>query len=232
MLLCTSGGGDHKLVAPFICKGFKWTFQQTEFTADVLVLPLGSYDLILGVQWLRSLGPTLWDFDKLQMEFHIDGKKFILRGAKTPQVKLVNNKSFARAVQQGAEMCFKNLDQTEPQFFIPTCNLLHTTEVIPELPAQISQLLIEFYDIFEEPTTLPPSRLGFDHRIPLKDKAPPVNLRPYRYSIVQKDIVDKLVKELLDQGVIQHGNNPYASPTVLVRKKDGSRRLCVDYRKA
>lgn len=36
---------------------FKWTLQQTEFFADVLVLPLGCYELILGIQWLRSLGP-------------------------------------------------------------------------------------------------------------------------------------------------------------------------------
>lgn len=96
-----TGGGGNKLVALYICRNFTWTFQGTTFTADVLVLPLGTYDLILGVEWLRSLGPTLWDFDKLQMEFSLHGRKFVLRGAKTPQVKLVNNKTFAKVVQQG-----------------------------------------------------------------------------------------------------------------------------------
>jgi hypothetical protein len=48
---------------------------------------------------------------------------------------------------------------------------------------------------------------------------------------VKKNIVDKLVNEMLSQGIIQHSNSPFASPTVLVRKKDGSWRLCVNYRK-
>lgn len=56
-------------------------------------------------------------------------------------------------------------------------------------------------------------------------------MRLYRYSIIQKDIVDKLVDEMLEQGVIQYSNSPYASQAVLVRKKYGSWRLCVDYRR-
>lgn len=74
-------------------------------------------------------------------------------------------------------------------------------------------------------------RQGFDHTIPLKENVVPFTLRPYKYSVIQKDMVDKLVSELLDQGIIRHSNSPYASPTVLVRKKNGSWRLCVDYRR-
>lgn len=84
--------------------------------------------------------------------------------------------------------------------------------------------------LFELPTTLPPHRGSFDHRIPLIDKANPVNKRPYRYPGIKKDVIEKLVQEMLDQGVVQHSTSPYASPVVLVGKKDGSRRLCVDYR--
>lgn len=65
----------------------------------------------------------------------------------------------------------------------------------------------------------------------LKEGTIPFDLRPYTYSIVQKNIVDKLVNELLDQGIVQHGNSPYVSPTLLVSKKDGSWSLCVDYRR-
>jgi hypothetical protein len=48
---------------------------------------------------------------------------------------------------------------------------------------------------------------------------------------VQKNIIDQLVQDMMDQGIIQHSNSPFASPTVLVRKKDGSWRLCVDFRR-
>jgi hypothetical protein len=48
---------------------------------------------------------------------------------------------------------------------------------------------------------------------------------------VQKDVIDNLVQDMLDQGIVQHSTSPFASPTILVRKKDGSWRLCVDYRR-
>lgn len=59
----------------------------------------------------------------------------------------------------------------------------------------------------------------------------PFNLRPYRYSIIQKNIVDKLVGEMREQGIIQHSISPFASSIVLARKKDGSWRLCIDFRR-
>lgn len=49
-------------------------------------------------------------------------------------------------------------------------------------------------------------------------------------AIIQKYIVDKLVEDMLNQEIIQHSNSPYASPVVLIKKKYGSWRLCVDYR--
>lgn len=88
-----------------------------------------------------------------------------------------------------------------------------------------------YADLFLEPTSLPPHRPGFDHRIPLKEGTKPFNLRCYRYSAIQKNIVDKLVAELLEQGVIKHITSPFASPTILVTKQYGPWRLYVDFRR-
>ena len=57
-----------------------------------------------------------------------------------------------------------------------------------------------------------------------------MNKRPYRYSKKQKDIIDELVQDYLKSGVTQNNSSPYSSPVVLVGKKDGSWRLCIDYR--
>lgn len=65
----------------------------------------------------------------------------------------------------------------------------------------------------------------------LKEGSNPVSLRPYRYPQTQKDIIDGMVRELLDSGVIQPSSSPFASPVVLVKKKDGSWRMRVDYRR-
>ena len=64
----------------------------------------------------------------------------------------------------------------------------------------------------------------------MKKGTSPINLRPYRYPLKQKDFIEELVQGMLDKGIIQLSSNPFASPVVLVGKKDGSSRLCVDYR--
>ncbi|GJZ17220.1 putative mitochondrial protein [Tanacetum coccineum] len=79
------------------------------------------------------------------------------------------------------------------------------------------------------PNCLPPKR-GHDHKIPLKEGTQPINIRPYRHPPTQKDAIESMVKELLDSGVIRHSQSSFSSPVVMVKKKDGSWRMCIDYR--
>lgn len=75
--------------------------------------------------------------------------------------------------------------------------------------------------MFAEPKGLPPHR-GFEDQIPLKPHAKPVHLRPYRYPYFHKAKVEKLVKEMIEAAIIQPSDSPFASPALLVKKKDGS----------
>lgn len=75
-----------------------------------------------------------------------------------------------------------------------------------------------------------PPRRSFDHQIELLPSAAPVNVRPYRYSPAQKDEIEKQLTQMLSDGIITESSSPYASPVLLVRKKDNSWRFCVDYR--
>jgi hypothetical protein len=59
----------------------------------------------------------------------------------------------------------------------------------------------------------------------------PINPRPYHYSPQHKTKIENQVKHLLDHGLITHSHSPFASPVLLVKKKDGSWRFYVDYHK-
>ena len=60
--------------------------------------------------------------------------------------------------------------------------------------------------------------------------APPKRQRPRRMPFSVREQVSRQVKKMQEDGVIQPSNSPWASPIVLVRKKDGTHRFCIDYR--
>jgi hypothetical protein len=78
------------------------------------------------------------------------------------------------------------------------------------------------------PNSLPPKR-ACDHTIPLIEGATPVNIRAYRYPPNLKDEIERQVNTMLEQGLIQPSKSPFSYLVLLVRKKDGSWRFCVDY---
>ncbi|XP_057986530.1 uncharacterized protein LOC110636696 [Hevea brasiliensis] len=82
----------------------------------------------------------------------------------------------------------------------------------------------------DEPQGLPPFR-SHNHATPLQHDAQPFNIRPYRYPHYQKTEIETLIKDMLSSSIIQPSTSPYSSPVLLVRKKDGTWRFCVDYRR-
>nr|KYP47280.1 Retrovirus-related Pol polyprotein from transposon 17.6 [Cajanus cajan] len=93
----------------------------------------------------------------------------------------------------------------------------------------VQPLLLKYNDLFQPPLGLPPHRVT-DHRIHLIAGTKPVNVHPYRYPHFQKSEMEKLIREMLEQGIIRPSHSPFSSLMLLVRKKDGSWRFCVDYR--
>jgi hypothetical protein len=98
---------------------------------------------------------------------------------------------------------------------------------MPTIP-EIAAVLQQFKDVFLT-SSLPPKR-GSDHAIPLHQGSKPPNLRPYRIPHKQKEEVERLIQDMLKDEIIRPSSSSYSSPALLARKKDGSWRLCIDYR--
>ena len=71
---------------------------------------------------------------------------------------------------------------------------------------------------------------GHDHAIHMIPGSVPPNIRPYRYPYIQKSEIERMVAEMLEAGIIQSSQSYFYALVVLVHKKDGSWRMCPDYR--
>ena len=92
-------------------------------------------------------------------------------------------------------------------------------------------LVTEFQDIFVGPD----GTLGWtdkiQHEIKLEDQSEPFKSRVRPLSVPDKEFVRETISDLLRNGKIRPSKSPWGAPPVLVRKKDGSQRFCVDFRK-
>ena len=96
-----------------------------------------------------------------------------------------------------------------------------------EQRADLDQLLTDFQDVMRNT----PGRTDrAEHRIETGG-ARPVRLPPYRLPHAYRDTVKQELDEMLKQGIIEPSSSEWSAPIVLVKKKDGSLRLCVDYRR-
>jgi hypothetical protein len=92
------------------------------------------------------------------------------------------------------------------------------------------RIVYEYPDVFlEELPGMPPDR-DVEFSIELLPGTAPISKRPYRMDV--KDLVElkKQIEELLEKGFIRPSSSPWGAPVLFVAKKDGSRRMFVDYR--
>ncbi|GFX23991.1 retrovirus-related Pol polyprotein from transposon 412 [Trichonephila clavipes] len=103
-------------------------------------------------------------------------------------------------------------------------------ELSPEQKSSAERLFQEFEDVFSRNSSDIGHTTVTQHRIDTADH-PPIKQHPRRLPFAKQEEVGTLLREMQENDIIEPSSSPWASPIVLVRKKDGSTRFCVDYRK-
>jgi hypothetical protein len=174
----------------------EWSVQGHSFHSTFKVIPLGSFDIILGMDWLEAFSPMRVSWKDKWMSIPYGSGFRFLKG-----------------------MASIDSDSSLLQLF--SISSVESSTSVPPVPPPVQELLDEFSSLFAEPTTLPPRR-NCDHSIPLVPGAQPVSIRQYRYSPKLKTEIETQVSELLQTGMIRPSSSPFSSPVLLVRKKDKS----------
>ena len=107
-------------------------------------------------------------------------------------------------------------------------------EVLPSVPNEYKRILTELLTEYQCTFALENEPTGSFDDIPLHIETGdelPVYTQPYRIPYKYQEEVDRQLKKLEKEGIIRKSSSPWQSPIVLVKKKDNSIRLCVDYRK-
>ena len=205
-----------------LCQRTALQIQGQTFYVDLHVLPISGADIVLGVQWLRQLGPILTNYDNLTMQFRYQDDSVTLRADAIPPITNTSTLQLRRLIQTHSAVAFFHIS-------IST-NTPQTLATPPPHPIpEINLILQQYRHPFATPTSLPPPRT-ITHQIHLLPNTEPINTRPYRYPHFQKSEIEKKVHDMLSTGLIQLSHSPFSSPVLLVKKKDGSWRFCVDYR--
>lgn len=155
------------------------------------------------------------------------------KGKEIPKSQIIDSVHFLRLLKNnaGGIMLVQSLDTEES-----TNKEIQIESVDIEIPLKGTEkikdnILQEFKETVtnEAPKVLPPMR-KIDHRIILVEENKPIFRQQYRLSFEERKELDQQVQELLAKGFIKPSNSPFNAPVLFVKKKDGTLRLCTDFR--
>src|ERR1700736_4762735 len=192
-------------------------------SVELAIIPLVGDDVILGIPWLQRHNPSV-NWTSYSISVNSNGKQCELplaNSTDTPVVELVSALQFKREAQHG-EALYLALVQVPQE---------HIADSKAPINSDASTVINEFKDVFPDdlPSGLPPNR-EIDHRIELEPGQNPTSRPTYRMSQPEMDELKKQLSELMDKGYIQESKSPYGAPVIFVKKKDGTMRMCIDYR--
>ncbi|XP_052726015.1 uncharacterized protein LOC128194444 [Vigna angularis] len=182
------------------------------YKVNLICLPLKELEVILGMDWLAT------------SRILIDcGKKELIFPEENEEELSVTLGQLKEDIMEGA-ICFLIMTHEDQEFRSVVKGRSFKGD------SNGRSVVDEFPDVFpEEIPGLPPPR-EVEFTIDLVTTAAPISVQPYRMALAELIELKKQIEELLDKQFIRPSVSPWGAPVLLVKKKDGSSRLCIDYR--
>ncbi|KAI0996661.1 Transposon Ty3-I Gag-Pol polyprotein [Podosphaera aphanis] len=198
------------------------------------VTKLGTYPMVLGIPWLQLHDPTLrfkkntitFDSSYCRHQCNIHSEPTPIHGISPRHLSLISANALHRIARRDKLQIYAAMIQE-----INKIENNDENEILNSWKSQIPAEYADYYDMMDEnqANNLPPRR-PYDHKIPLKEGLEP----PYKplYGMSREELIalKDYIEENLGKGYIRASSSPAGAPVLFVKKKDGSLRLCVDYR--
>jgi hypothetical protein len=181
------------------------------------IVPLGSYDVIIIMDWLEMHKEILDCYAKtLKYKDENDTTRTVQAIQKPVSVRQVSAMQFKKCMRKGCQV-----------YSIQVTNLLEKEDK-PNLEDFV--VLWDFRDVFADEIPELPPRREIDFSINLLPGSAPISKSPYRMSFPELTELKIQLQELLDKEYIRPSVSPWGAPILFVKTNDKTLRLCIDYR--
>ena len=189
--------------------------QNKDFPADMIVLGIHDFNIVLGMDWLSKHRSTLDCYKKEVRLVRQEELGVIFRGIRREIApSLINAMTASKMLRKGCQgyLAFVVGRRQEGR-------RLEDISIVKEFP-----------DVFPDDISgLPPDR-EIEFVIELIPGTEPISIPPYRMAPAELKKLMAQLEELLSKGFIRPSTSPWGAPILFVEKKDGSLRLCIDYK--
>ncbi|GJW28967.1 putative reverse transcriptase domain-containing protein [Tanacetum coccineum] len=205
-----------------IIQGCTLNFRNHPFNIVLMPVPLGSFDVIIGMDWLTKYhGVIICDEKIIRVPFGREMLIFQGNGNNKRGESRLNIISCSKAqdyLSKGCDVFLAHITTKEAKDESEGKRL----EDVP--------IVRDFPEVFPEDLSgIPPAR-QVEFQIDLVPGAAPVARAPYRLAPSEMKELAEQLQELSDKGFIRPSSSPWGAPVLFVKKKDGSFRMCIDYR--
>ncbi|GJX23582.1 putative reverse transcriptase domain-containing protein [Tanacetum coccineum] len=214
---------DGKLVKiDTIIRGCTLNFLDHPFNIDLMPVELGSFDVIIGMDWLRKYHAVIVCDEKLvQVPYGNETLTFCGNESSNGKESRLTVISCSKAQEYMAKGC---------QVFLAQISAKKEEDKSERKQIKDVPIVRDFPEVFPEDLPgLPPAR-PVEFQIDLIPGAAPVARAPYRLAPSEMKELSEQLQELSDKGFIRPSSSPWGAPVLFVKKKDGSFRMCIDSR--